>query len=96
MGLSPQGKALKKVPRLGPKAFEQSAGFLRIRDGENPLDASAVHPESYHIVDKMAEDLSCGVEDLMKDPSKRSGIDISRYVTETTGLPTLKDIMAEL
>ncbi|MBU2623097.1 MAG: RNA-binding transcriptional accessory protein [Proteobacteria bacterium] len=89
-------KELKKVPRLGPKAFEQSAGFLRIRDAKNPLDGSAVHPESYHIVDKMAEDLSCNVEDLIKDPAKRSGIDISMYVTESTGIPTLRDIMEEL
>ncbi len=89
-------KELKKVPRLGPKAFEQSAGFLRIRDAKNPLDGSAVHPESYHIVDKMAQDLSCGVEDLIKDSAKRSSIDISRYVTESTGIPTLKDIMEEL
>ena len=89
-------KELKKVPRLGPKAFEQSAGFLRIRDAKNPLDGSAVHPESYHIVDKMAEDLSCNVDDLIKDPAKRSGIEISRYVTESTGIPTLRDIMEEL
>jgi uncharacterized protein len=89
-------KELKKVPRLGPKAFEQSAGFLRIRDAKNPLDGSAVHPESYHIVDKMAEDLSSSVEDLIKDPAKRSRIDISRYVTESTGIPTLRDIMEEL
>ena len=89
-------KELKKVPRLGPKAFEQSAGFLRIRDAKNPLDGSAVHPESYHIVDKMAEDLSCNVEDLIKDPAKRSRIDISKYVTESTGIPTLRDIMEEL
>ncbi|TRZ53094.1 RNA-binding transcriptional accessory protein [bacterium] len=89
-------KELKKVPRLGPKAFEQSAGFLRIRDAKNPLDGSAVHPESYHIVDKMAQDLSCGVEDLIKDPAKRSRIEISRYVTESTGIPTLRDIMEEL
>ena len=86
-------KGLKKVPRLGPKAFEQSAGFLRIRDAKNPLDGSAVHPESYHIVDKMAEDLSCNVEDLIKDPAKRSRIDISRYVTESIGIPTLRDII---
>jgi uncharacterized protein len=89
-------KELKKIPRLGPKAFEQAAGFLRIRDAENPLDGSAVHPESYHIVDKMAQDLSCGVEDLMKDSTKRSRIDISKYVTEKTGIPTLRDIMEEL
>ncbi|MFO7666135.1 MAG: Tex family protein [Desulfobacterales bacterium] len=89
-------KELKKVPRLGPKAFEQSAGFLRIRDAKNPLDGSAVHPESYHIVDKMAEDLSCSVEDLIKDSAIRSRIDISGYVTESTGIPTLRDIMDEL
>jgi uncharacterized protein len=89
-------KELKKIPRLGPKAFEQSAGFLRIRDAKNPLEGSAVHPESYHIVDKMAEDLSCNVEDLIKDPAKRSRIDISMYVTESTGIPTLRDIMEEL
>ncbi|MBU1712620.1 MAG: RNA-binding transcriptional accessory protein, partial [Proteobacteria bacterium] len=89
-------KELKKIPRLGPKAFEQSAGFLRIRDAKNPLDGSAVHPESYRIVDKMAEDLSCGVADLIKDPALRSKIDISNYVTDTIGIPTLKDILEEL
>ncbi len=87
---------LKKVPRLGPKAFEQAAGFLRIRDGGNPLDASAVHPESYHIVEKMARDLGCSVIDLMRDDGLRKKIDPSRYVTETTGLPTLLDILSEL
>lgn len=89
-------KELKKVPRLGPKAFEQSAGFLRIRDAKNPLDGSAVHPESYHIVNKMSEDLSCGVEDLIRDAAIRSKIDISKYVTDTIGIPTLKDILGEL
>jgi len=89
-------KELKKIPRLGPKAFEQSAGFLRIRDAKNPLDGSAVHPESYHVVDKMAEDLSCGVEDLIRDAAIRSKIDISKYVTGTIGIPTLKDILGEL
>lgn len=89
-------KELKKISRLGPKAFEQSAGFLRIRDAKNPLDGSAVHPESYHIVTKMAEDLSCGVEDLIKDAAIRSKIDISKYVTDTIGIPTLKDILGEL
>jgi uncharacterized protein len=89
-------KEFKKVPRLGPKAFEQSAGFLKIRDAENPLDGSAVHPESYHIVYKMAEDLSCGVEDLIKDASLRKRIDISKYVTDSIGIPTLKDIIEEL
>ncbi len=87
---------LVKVPRLGPKAFEQAAGFLRIRDGENPLDASAVHPESYHIVDAMARDLGCSVTDLMKDGELRRKIDLSLYVTDKVGMPTLLDIMDEL
>ena len=87
---------LKKVPKLGPKTFEQAAGFLRIREGGNPLDASAVHPESYHIVDAMARDLNCSVPDLMKNDDLRKKIDLKRYVTDTVGLPTLKDIMAEL
>ncbi|MBI5409099.1 MAG: RNA-binding transcriptional accessory protein, partial [Nitrospirae bacterium] len=87
---------LRKVPRLGPKAFEQAAGFLRIRDGENPLDRSAVHPESYHIVDEMAKDIGCPLADLMKDDSFRKKIDLSRYVTDTVGMPTLNDIMNEL
>ena len=87
---------LKNVPRLGPKAFEQCAGFLRIRDGENPLDASAVHPESYAVVEKMTADLGCSVSDLLHDAAKRTKIDINRYVTEQTGLPTLKDIIGEL
>jgi len=87
---------IKNVPRLGPKAFEQCAGFLRIPGGENPLDTSAVHPESYPVVEKMAKDLGCSVEDLLKDSAKRTQIDVNRYVTETTGLPTLKDIMGEL
>ena len=87
---------LKKVPRLGPKAFEQAAGFLRIRDGENPLDASAVHPESYHIVTAMAEDMGCTVTDLMTNSQLREKTDIHRYVTDTVGIPTLKDILKEL
>ena len=87
---------LRKVPRLGPKAFEQAAGFLRIRDGENPLDGSAVHPESYHIVDGMARDIGCSVFDLMKEEGLRKMIDFNRYVTDTVGIPTLSDIMAEL
>lgn len=87
---------LKKVPRLGPKAFEQCAGFLRIRDGKNPLDSSAVHPESYEIVDQMAKDLGCTVMDLMRNASLREKIDISRYVTDKVGLPTLTDILNEL
>lgn len=87
---------LVEVPRLGDKAFEQAAGFLRIRNGENLLDASAVHPESYYIVEKMAENLNCGVEDLMKNPALRNKIDLKKYVTEETGLPTLNDILSEL
>jgi uncharacterized protein len=87
---------LLAVPRLGPKAFEQAAGFLRIANGANPLDASAVHPESYPIVDAMAADLGCTVQDLMQDPARRNRIDIQRYVTDSVGLPTLTDILAEL
>jgi uncharacterized protein len=87
---------LKVIPKLGPKTFEQAAGFLRIRDAEHPLDASAVHPESYHLVDAMARDLNCSVRDLVKDGKLREKIDLARYVTDKVGLPTLKDIMAEL
>ena len=87
---------LRNVPRLGPKAFEQAAGFLRIREGENPLDASAVHPESYPIVDAMAKDLGCSVADLVRDAELRRKIDLKKYVTDTVGLPTLTDILAEL
>jgi uncharacterized protein len=89
-------EGLKKVPRLGPKAFEQAAGFLRIQGGKNPLDASAVHPESYPVVQAMAVDLGCTVEDLMREETLRKQIDPSRYVTEKTGLPTLNDILKEL
>ncbi len=89
-------KQLMKVPRLGPKAFEQSAGFLRIQGGSEPLDNSAVHPESYGIVQKMAKDLGCSVDELMHSAELRARIDINRYVTDTTGLPTLTDIMREL
>ncbi|MBW1787609.1 MAG: RNA-binding transcriptional accessory protein [Deltaproteobacteria bacterium] len=95
-GPLPSRKALKKVPRMGPKAFEQAAGFLRIRQGENPLDASAVHPESYGIVTAMAQDLGCSVKDLIDDSSLHNAIDLKKYVTEQAGLPTLVDIMAEL
>jgi len=87
---------LKEVKRLGPKAFEQSAGFLRIVDGGNPLDRSAVHPESYSIVDTMAADLNCSVSELIADPTARSRIDPARFVTDTVGLPTLADILDEL
>ncbi len=89
-------KALLKVPRLGPKAFEQCAGFLRVRDGEHPLDSSAVHPERYDLVDSMARDLGCGVIDLLRDPALRTRIQPEKYVTDTVGLPTLKDILEEL
>jgi uncharacterized protein len=84
------------VPRLGAKAFEQAAGFLRIRDGENPLDASAVHPESYPIVDAMAKDLNCSVIDLLKSDEVRRKINLQKYISDTVGLPTLNDIFAEL
>jgi len=86
----------KKVPRLGPKAFEQAAGFLRITEGDNPLDQSAVHPESYPVVFVMAGDLGCSVSDLMENAELRSKIDITGYVTDAVGLPTLKDILDEL
>jgi uncharacterized protein len=89
-------KELKKVSGLGPKAFEQAAGFLRIRDGENPLDASAVHPESYHIVETMVKDLKCSVEDLMQDEGLRKKINPKNYITDNVGLPTLNDIISEL
>jgi uncharacterized protein len=87
---------LKKVTRLGPKAFEQAAGFLRIRDSLNPLDASAVHPESYPIVDVMARDVGCSLQDLMRDAEQRKKINLEHYVTEQVGLPTLNDILDEL
>ncbi len=87
---------LREVPRLGAKAFEQAAGFLRIRDGEHPLDASAVHPESYGVVDRMARDLNSSVKDLLLNPALRQKIQLQQYVTETTGLPTLTDILGEL
>ncbi len=87
---------LLEVTRLGAKAFEQAAGFLRIRDGENPLDGSAVHPERYSVVQQMAQDLGCGVPDLMRDAGLRQKIQIQRYATDSVGLPTLKDILAEL
>jgi protein Tex len=89
-------KSLRKVPRLGDKAFEQSAGFLRIRDGEHLLDNTAVHPESYPVVEQMAKDLGCTVEALLQQAELRKQIDLRRYVTEKTGLPTLQDILKEL
>jgi uncharacterized protein len=88
--------ALKKVPRLGAKAFEQAAGFLRITNGEHPLDASAVHPERYAVVKMMAKDLGCTVKDLMQDPDRQRAIDLNKYITEEVGRPTLIDILTEL
>ena len=87
---------LRQVPRLGDKAFEQAAGFLRIRNAEHPLDSSAVHPERYALVEQMAKDLDCKVEDLMKDEQFRQKIKLQSYVSETIGLPTLNDILKEL
>lgn len=87
---------LKKVPRLGPSAYEQCAGFLRIPEAKNPLDNSAVHPESYKVVEQMAKDCGCKVIDLMKNADLRKKIDIKRYVTDSVGMPTLQDIMKEL
>jgi protein Tex len=87
---------LLKVKRLGPKAFEQAAGFLRLRNGDNPLDASAVHPERYGVVERMAADLNCTVPDLMTRSDLRAQIQLERYLTDTVGLPTLQDILDEL
>ncbi len=87
---------IKKVKRLGPKAFEQCAGFLRIRGAKNPLDSSAVHPESYPIVQRMAKDVGCSVSELMQRPENRTGIKLDNYTTDSIGLPTLKDIVDEL
>jgi uncharacterized protein len=87
---------LKKVPRLGEKAFEQAAGFLRVRGGANPLDASAVHPERYGLVERMAEDAGCKVEDLLANDIARKKIDLKNYASAEVGLPTLQDILAEL
>ena len=89
-------KELMKVPRMGAKAFEQCAGFLRIPDAKNPLDNSAVHPESYAVVEHIAKDMKCSVEDLIKNKEIRSQINIQKYVTDKVGLPTLTDIMEEL
>jgi len=87
---------LKKVPRLGPAAYQQCAGFLRIPGAKNPLDNSAVHPESYHVVEQMAKDRGCTVADLINNKGTREAIDVRQYVTADTGLPTLTDIMKEL
>jgi uncharacterized protein len=95
-GAYPSREHLKQVPGLGAKAFEQSAGFLRITDGDHPLDASAVHPERYALVEAMAKDVGCSVEALLKDKALRDKIDIRKYVSPEVGLPTLQDILKEL
>ncbi|MHC1696776.1 MAG: Tex family protein [Geobacteraceae bacterium] len=95
-GMFPTRKALLQVPRFGAKAFEQSAGFLRIREGNNPLDNTAVHPERYPVVESMASDLGVSLEELVSDPALVSRIDFARYVTDLVGLPTLRDILDEL
>ena len=87
---------LKNVPRLGPKAWEQAIGFLRIHNAENPLDASAVHPESYHIINSMTQDLNCSVQDLMQKTELCQNLDLDRYVSDKVGLPTLIDIVEEI
>jgi uncharacterized protein len=87
---------LRKVPRLGEKAFEQAAGFLRVRGAENPLDSSAVHPERYEVVNRMARDLSCDVSDLLTKDELRKRIEIRKYASDDIGLPTLQDIVNEL
>ncbi|MBC8005705.1 MAG: helix-hairpin-helix domain-containing protein, partial [Verrucomicrobia bacterium] len=87
---------LMKVARMGAKAYEQSAGFLRIQDAVNPLDKTAVHPESYHVVEKMAKDLKCSVQELISSEERQKQIVLANYVTPKTGLPTLEDIRKEL
>ena len=89
-------KELMKVARMGEKAFEQCAGFLRIAEAVNPLDNSAVHPESYHVVEKMAKDLKCTVSELIQNKELKKSLDLKSYITDTVGLPTLNDIMEEL
>lgn len=89
-------KQLKEVPRMGEKVFEQCAGFLRVKNGVHPLDKSAVHPESYYIVEKMAADLNCSIDELTENKDLRKQIQLPKYVTDTVGLPTLKDILLEL
>ena len=95
-GLFPSRQALMEVPKMGAKSFEQSAGFLRIQGAENPLDNSAVHPESYHIIERMAYDLDCNVSDLIADEALRKKLVLAHYITDTVGTPTLQDILAEL
>lgn len=86
---------IMKVPRLGAKAFQQAAGFMRIHGGSNPLDNTAVHPESYPIVEAMAKDAGVDIATLVKRPDLVKALDLSRYVTDTVGMPTLNDIVAE-
>lgn len=95
-GAFPNRKALLKVPKMGAKTYEQAAGFLRVTNSDNPLDNSAVHPESYNIVEQMAKDLKCSVSDLMSHANLREKINLQRYVSDKVGLPTLQDIMREL
>ncbi|MDR2680779.1 MAG: RNA-binding transcriptional accessory protein [Tannerella sp.] len=95
-GMFRSRRSLLKVPKMGAKSFEQSAGFLRIQGADNPLDNSAVHPESYDVVERMAKDLNCSVSDLLVDEALRKKVVLERYITETTGLPTLQDILTEL
>jgi uncharacterized protein len=95
-GAFKQRSQLKKVPRLGEKAFEQAAGFLRIHHAQNPLDSSAVHPERYSLLEQIAKDMKCTVKDLMGDATLRRSVPLQKYTSETVGLPTLNDIMAEL
>src|SRR5690606_30320087 len=89
-------ESLKQVPRMGEKSFEQAAGFLRIRNSQNPLDSSAVHPERYALVEQMAADLGCQVADLLQDEKLRKQVDLKKYVSDAVGMPTLRDILAEL
>nr|MBC8491962.1 S1 RNA-binding domain-containing protein [Candidatus Neomarinimicrobiota bacterium] len=89
-------KELREVPGFGPKTFELSAGFIRIRDGKNPLDASAVHPESYRIVEAMANDLECKVSDLMTEADLHARLNLEKYIDDKIAMPTLQDILAEL
>ncbi|MEX2233063.1 MAG: Tex family protein [Cyclobacteriaceae bacterium] len=95
-GPFPSRASLMQVPRLGEKVFEQAAGFLRIHQAQNPLDSSAVHPESYRIVEKMAQDMGCSVKDLMSSAELRKQLDLKKYITDKVGIPTLTDILAEL
>ena len=95
-GPFPARESLKAVPRFGAKAFEQSAGFLRIRDAENPLDRSAVHPESYAVVNKMAKEMKCTVADLILKEEIRKNINLTHFISAKVGMPTLTDIMKEL